>query len=275
VGEGGFQVKYIEEINAFQDWAALNSVSVSARVLWYAFMHINNRCGWIAEFTVPISVLEAYTGLSRREIYRARNELLQKGRILWKTRKGNQSAKYVLIPFDEEQLKKREAIIEEYMRVCHTGTQLVIQTVTQISTQTDTQMDTINKTTLDNTKQDINSCLSKDKQDAERPADKPPSSNKPIIIELTNEYRSIPGIKNEQSDFSFIGGCYTKFGYDAVLEAIHTLRMRMEGGFMPDKPKIYLLGILKGENQDGRDIKYKRGSSKRGQKNGTYDKFYE
>ena len=118
-------------------------------------------------------------------------------------------------------------------------------------------------------------CLSNDKQDAERPADKPPSSNKPIIIELTNEYRSIPGIKNEQSDFSFIGGCYTKFGYDAVLEAIHTLRMRMEGGFMPDKPKIYLLGILKGENQDGRDIKYKRGSSKRGQKNGIYDKFYE
>ncbi len=267
-------MKYIEEINAFQDWAALNSVSVSARVLWYAFMHINNRCGWIAEFTVPISILEAHTGLSRREIYRARNELLQKGRIIWKTRKGNQSAKYIIIPFDEEELKVRKGLIEEYKRVCHTDTQSDTQTVTQIVTQTDTQMDTINKTTLDYTS--TCTCLSKDKQDANGvPPSDPPSSNKPIIAELTNRYRSITGIQSEQSDFSFIGGCYTKFGYDAVLEAIHTLRMRMEGGFMPDKPKIYLLGILKGENQDGRDIKYKRGSSKRGQKNGTYDKFYE
>ncbi|AYO30627.1 hypothetical protein D2962_08315 [Biomaibacter acetigenes] len=264
-------MKYIEEINAFQDWAALNSVSVSARVLWYAFMHIDNRCGWIVEFTVPISILEAHTGLSRREIYRARNELLQKGRILWKTRKGNQSAKYIIIPFDEEELKVRKGLIEEYKRVCHIDTQSDTQIVTQIVTQTDTQMDTINKTTLDYTS--TCTCLSKDKQDANGvPPSDPPSSNKPIIVELTNEYRSIDGIQSEKSDYSFIGGCYTKYGYDAVLEAIHTLRMRMEAGFKPDKPKIYLMGILKGENHDGRSTQHKKYSGAR--RTGTYERFY-
>lgn len=62
-------------------------------------MHINNKCGWITEFAVATSVLEVKTGLKRRTIERARNELKQKGRINWKSRKGNQSAVYTIISF--------------------------------------------------------------------------------------------------------------------------------------------------------------------------------
>ncbi|WP_156099369.1 hypothetical protein [Caloranaerobacter azorensis] len=62
-------------------------------------MAINNKCGWITEFAAATSVLEIKTGLTRRTIERARNELKQKGRINWKSRKGNQSAVYTIIPF--------------------------------------------------------------------------------------------------------------------------------------------------------------------------------
>lgn len=90
---------YIKEINAFYDWLETNSLSSSAIVLWHALMAINNKCGWITEFAAATSVLEIKTGLTRRTIERARNELKQKGRINWKSRKGNQSAVYTIIPF--------------------------------------------------------------------------------------------------------------------------------------------------------------------------------
>lgn len=81
------------------------------------------------------------------------------------------------------------------------------------------------------------------KVENENESDKP--TNREIIAELTEKYREIEGIKPEKSDYAFIGNCYNEYGYTAVLEAIHTLEARITGGFKPDKPKIYLRGILK------------------------------
>ena len=94
-------------------------------------------------------------------------------------------------------------------------------------------------------------CLSNDKQDADGvlPSDSPPT-NQQIIAELTQEYRKTEGIVHEKSDYAFIGNCYNKYGYDLTLEAIYTLQTRMAAGFRPDKPKIYLLGILKNARGD-------------------------
>lgn len=94
-------------------------------------------------------------------------------------------------------------------------------------------------------------CLSNDKQDADSvpPSDSPPT-NQQIIAELTQEYRKTEGIIPEKSDYAFIGNCYNKYGYDLTLEAIYTLQTRMAAGFRPDKPKIYLLGILKNARGD-------------------------
>lgn len=91
-------MNYIKELNAFYDWLEINLLSTSAIALWHALMHINNKAGWAEEFTVAASVLCIKTGLSDRTIRNARNELKQKGRIDWKTRKGNQSAAYKIIP---------------------------------------------------------------------------------------------------------------------------------------------------------------------------------
>lgn len=90
-------MNYIKELNAFYDWLETNSLSTSAIALWHALMHINNKAGWVAEFGVAVSVLCIKTGLAERTIGNARNELKQKGRIDWKTRKGNQSAVYKMI----------------------------------------------------------------------------------------------------------------------------------------------------------------------------------
>ena len=91
-------MNYIKELNAFYDWLETNSLSTSAIALWHALMHINNKAGWAEEFGVAASVLCIKTGLADRTIRSARNELKQKGRIEWNTRRGNQSAIYKMIP---------------------------------------------------------------------------------------------------------------------------------------------------------------------------------
>jgi len=89
---------YMREINAFYEWLDTNPISDSARHLWHALMHVANRAGWITEFTVAISVLEAKTGMSRSAVYRARNELKTCGRIQFKNRTGNLCSEYQLNP---------------------------------------------------------------------------------------------------------------------------------------------------------------------------------
>lgn len=92
-------MNYIREINAFYDWLETNSISDSAIVLWHALMHINNKAGWITEFAVAISTLETKTGMKKDAIIRARHRLQQVGRITFKSRNGQQSAVYSIVPF--------------------------------------------------------------------------------------------------------------------------------------------------------------------------------
>ncbi len=87
-------MNYVREINAFYDRLEINPLSVSAIALWYALMHICNKAGWPANFSVAVSVLSIKSGLKERTVYLARNELKQKGYINFQSRKGNQSATY-------------------------------------------------------------------------------------------------------------------------------------------------------------------------------------
>jgi len=83
-----------------------------------------------------------------------------------------------------------------------------------------------------------------DTQKQNHEKDEKPPTNKAIIAELTSYYRQIEGVSEEPSDYAFIGRLYNMHGYDKVLSAINELGLRIEGGFMPDKPKIYLMGML-------------------------------
>jgi hypothetical protein len=92
-------MNYLTEIKLFYDWLETNSISDSGIVLWHALMHVNNKAGWITEFAVAISTLETKTGLKKGAILRARQRLQQAGRIDFKSRAGQQSAIYKIIPF--------------------------------------------------------------------------------------------------------------------------------------------------------------------------------
>jgi DnaD/phage-associated family protein len=95
-------LNYIQEINAFYDWLETNPIPDSAIVLWHALMHINNKAGWVPEFAVAISTLSVKTGLKKDAVNRARHRLQQAGRIEFRSRSGQQSAVYRIIPFASE-----------------------------------------------------------------------------------------------------------------------------------------------------------------------------
>lgn len=89
-------MNYIRLINAFYDRLETNPLNASAIALWHALVHVNNRAGWLDEFSVAVSVLCVKAGISERTISNARNDLKQKGYIDFKSRRGNRSATYKL-----------------------------------------------------------------------------------------------------------------------------------------------------------------------------------
>ena len=96
-------MNYLTQINGFYIWLETNELSASAINLWHALMHIANKTGWQNNFAVAMSVLEIKTGLQKQAIQRARVQLRDKGRISFKSRSGNQSAVYHLIPIPERE----------------------------------------------------------------------------------------------------------------------------------------------------------------------------
>lgn len=92
-------LNYIREINAFYDWLETNTLSDSAINLWHALMHINNKTGWLEEFSVALSTLQLKTGLKKDAVILARKRLQEAGRITSKSRSGQQSAMYSIVPF--------------------------------------------------------------------------------------------------------------------------------------------------------------------------------
>src|SRR5690625_7205312 len=89
-------MNYIKEINAFYMKIETYPLTASANVLWYTLLHINNRAGWIKEFTVAAVVICVKSGLPESTFKRARNELRDKGYITYRSR-GTQAPVYRMI----------------------------------------------------------------------------------------------------------------------------------------------------------------------------------
>ncbi|MBC5638438.1 DnaD domain protein [Ornithinibacillus sp. BX22] len=82
-------MNYIKEINAFYDLMEREPLSASAVNLWHTLLHINNKAGWIEEFTVSSTILKLKGGLSDSSFKRARKELEERGFIEWRSRGRN------------------------------------------------------------------------------------------------------------------------------------------------------------------------------------------
>lgn len=90
------RINYIQQIRAFYDSLLTKSLSAGQISLWYALMHVNNKCAWIEWFTVANGVLESLTGLSKGGIESARNTLKQLGYIDFKSN-GKKAASYKVL----------------------------------------------------------------------------------------------------------------------------------------------------------------------------------
>lgn len=96
-------MEYFKQLKAFYGRLLINSLTSPEISLWHALMWQSNVLGWPAEFNVPLSTLEIYSGLSTAGVKRARNTLAAKGLIEWHSKKGRQSAVYKLVALYEPQ----------------------------------------------------------------------------------------------------------------------------------------------------------------------------
>ena len=95
-------MNYIQEINSFYNWLESNPLPKNAIALWHALMAVNNKTGWISDFTVSLSALELKTGMNKSEICKARARLESEHRIKWAKRGGNNCAVYTLLAFEKQ-----------------------------------------------------------------------------------------------------------------------------------------------------------------------------
>lgn len=89
------------QIKRFYEWLESNKLSATEISLWHALLHIGNEAGWPGLLSVPISRLSKMTGMKKDAIYSARNSLESAGLIRVLQGKGNQAAKYMIMPFEE------------------------------------------------------------------------------------------------------------------------------------------------------------------------------
>lgn len=86
-------------LREFDNWQPDNLTDKSAIHLWQTLVRIASKYGLHDWFTVSMKTLEAKSRLGRSTIYVTINTLCQKGLLEVKSRKGNQSAKYRVLPF--------------------------------------------------------------------------------------------------------------------------------------------------------------------------------
>jgi len=233
-----------------------------------------NKAAWTEEFAVATSVLCAKTGLSRRAIYDARNELKTKGRLDWRSRKGNQSSVYRLIPLCADNAHNTSHKHEE-KALCAITARNGAHNASHNTAHNGALLNKLNETKLNNINNINNISCSNEQEpsadagsagvaDLTRERDSHPKgagvadtskkrdshlsdqpTNRELIAELVDAYRQvIPPEKHQKGDYPFIGRLYNEHGYDAVLLAINELGYRTESGFVPDNPLIYLKAIL-------------------------------
>lgn len=89
-------MNYLKEVLSFNELLMTETLSTGQIALWYALMYINNKCGWKESFTAANNVLNTYTRLSDKGIIKARNALIQKGLIRYKSR-GNKAGIYTVL----------------------------------------------------------------------------------------------------------------------------------------------------------------------------------
>lgn len=88
---------FIRQLNGFRRKRLSKPISANGIALYISLFECCNDMRFPERFTIPNSVLQMYSGLSVKALQRARNELMQKGYIQYKSGSGNQCGSYEMI----------------------------------------------------------------------------------------------------------------------------------------------------------------------------------
>ena len=119
-------MNYILQLNSFGDFVTQFPQPSKALAVYYALLHINNKCRWRRDFTVANLTLQSFCSISRSDLHKMRKVLLKNGLIEYHKGHGSQAGTYRIVCLYETQ----------------SGTQMDTQNGTQVDTQNGTQVDT-------------------------------------------------------------------------------------------------------------------------------------
>lgn len=94
-------MNYILQSRELDEQQFINPLPPGQYILLRALIALNNKCGWLEEFTVALSVLESFSGLSRAGVQKARRALVNKGYIEFKSN-GTKAGSYKIFKIYEE-----------------------------------------------------------------------------------------------------------------------------------------------------------------------------
>ena len=94
-------MNYILQSRELDDQQFINPLPAGQYMLLRALTALNNKCGWLEEFTVALSALESFSGLSRAGVQKARRSLVNKGYIEFKSN-GTKAGSYKIFKLYEE-----------------------------------------------------------------------------------------------------------------------------------------------------------------------------
>ena len=94
-------MNYILQSRELDDQQFINPLPAGQYILLRALIALNNKCGWLEEFTVALSALESFSGLSRAGVQKARRSLVNKGYIEFKSN-GTKAGSYKIFKLYEE-----------------------------------------------------------------------------------------------------------------------------------------------------------------------------
>ena len=118
-------MNYILQLNSFGDFVTQFPQPSKALAVYYALLHINNKCRWRRDFTVANLTLQSFCSISRSDLHKMRKVLIKNGLIEYHKGHGSQAGTYRIVCLYETQ----------------SGTQMDTQNGTQVDTQVDTFME--------------------------------------------------------------------------------------------------------------------------------------
>lgn len=144
-------MNYISQLNAFNKWIKGNVCSVSAQLLWYKLMAVNNDCGWIEWFAHTNAVLAGMMNVSENTLKAARNELKEKNLIDFRsgTKRGVPTKYKIILLYEQGIVAKIDSENEKasasVLKIDTQADAQIVNKVSSVDTQTAHIIDPNNK----------------------------------------------------------------------------------------------------------------------------------